>query len=365
MGLKFRRRQKIFPGFYVNFSKSGISTTFGPKGFNVNLNQNGAYLNTGVPGTGIYDRKKISGWNSKIINDLRNFEENEIFIPDRFEGEIKSKTASNLTTNGLIPLKESLIAANNELNSIRKETEIVKSQVSNANTLRVISKIFIIGFIIKYFDKNYIEKKDYLQNLKKQIDDCQVDIEIHMDRILDEKYLKLKVAFDELMNCKQIWDITNAVPNQDNRSKASSNITRLPTQIGYRKLPFLNTVYEAMWFQNKNGSDIYIYPGFAAFFDSKKNFGLLELDKLYLTYDYTNFLETERIPKDSKIVGETWNKVNKNGTPDLRFKDNFKISIVRYGELTFKSQTGVFEVFNFSDSSKAAYFADEYNNYID
>lgn len=365
MGLKFRRRQKIFPGFYVNFSKSGISTTFGPRGFNVNLNKNGAYLNSGIPGTGIYDRKKISGWETKSIDQLENYDQKEIFVPDRFKGEIKSKNASQLTTNGLIPLKESLIAANDELNSINRETEKVKSQVGNANSLRIISKIFIIGFFVKYFDKNYIEKKDYLENLKNQIKDCQVDIEIHMDRVLDEKYLKLKIAFDELMKCKQIWDITNAVPNQDNRSSATSDLTRILTQIGYRKLPFLNTVYEAMWFQNKNGSDIYIYPGFAALFDSKQNFGLLELDQLDLIYEPTNFLETDRITNDSEIVGETWNKVNKNGTPDLRYKDNFKIPIVRYGELAFKSRTGVFEVFYFSDFSKAEYFAEEYNDYIE
>jgi hypothetical protein len=58
MGLKFRRRQKLFPGVYLNFSSKGISTTIGVKGFSVNLGSKGTYLNTGVPGTGLYDRKK-------------------------------------------------------------------------------------------------------------------------------------------------------------------------------------------------------------------------------------------------------------------------------------------------------------------
>lgn len=61
MALKFRRRQKIFPGFYLNFSSKGISTTVGVKGLSVNFNKSGTYLNTGIPGTGLYDRQKIGG----------------------------------------------------------------------------------------------------------------------------------------------------------------------------------------------------------------------------------------------------------------------------------------------------------------
>lgn len=63
MGINFRKRKKILPGVYLNFSKNGISTTVGPRGTNVNFGKNGAYLNMGVPGTGIYSRQKIGGGN--------------------------------------------------------------------------------------------------------------------------------------------------------------------------------------------------------------------------------------------------------------------------------------------------------------
>ena len=59
--MRFRRRTKLFPGVYLNFSKSGISTTVGVPGASINFGKQGAFLNTGIPGTGIYDRKKISG----------------------------------------------------------------------------------------------------------------------------------------------------------------------------------------------------------------------------------------------------------------------------------------------------------------
>lgn len=61
MGMRFRRSVKIMPGVRINFSKSGMSTTIGPKGASINIGKKGTYLNTGIPGTGLYMREKIGG----------------------------------------------------------------------------------------------------------------------------------------------------------------------------------------------------------------------------------------------------------------------------------------------------------------
>ena len=57
----FRKRKNIMPGVTLNFSKKGISTTVGPKGARMSFGQNGTYLNTSIPGSGLYKRQKISG----------------------------------------------------------------------------------------------------------------------------------------------------------------------------------------------------------------------------------------------------------------------------------------------------------------
>ena len=61
MGWRFRKRIKIFPGFYINISKSGLGVNIGPKGANVSIGHNGTYVNTGIPGTGLYRRDKVDG----------------------------------------------------------------------------------------------------------------------------------------------------------------------------------------------------------------------------------------------------------------------------------------------------------------
>ncbi len=61
MGWRFRKRIKIAPGIRLNLSRSGISATFGGKWGSVNVGKNGTYLNTGIRGTGLYRRDRISG----------------------------------------------------------------------------------------------------------------------------------------------------------------------------------------------------------------------------------------------------------------------------------------------------------------
>ncbi len=376
MGLKFRRRQKLFPGVYLNFSAKGVSTTIGIKGFNVNVGKKGAYLNTGIPGTGLYDRKKISGWNGKptapniptqnpIHQDTsNNTEEPYYFIPKKLEGEIKSSDANSVTSEGLAEMKETLLAAYQEKIDIEKEIPKVGVEVKKAANHKLLSQIFIVGLFTKKFKEQHSEKADYLTELKQQLAECKVTIDINIDENIKGKYDRLKQAFNNLSQSAKIWDKTSAIKNNDNRSAASNSITRTVTVLSNQKIEFINAEFDALHFKNQNGSDIYIYPAFAVLFDDKNNFGLVDLSELKVSFRTTNFLEEETVPSDSKIIGETWAKVNKDGTPDKRFKGNYEIPIVEYAEIEFKSGTGIYEVFMFSNTSKAKDFVEMYNNYL-
>ncbi|MBQ2675184.1 MAG: DUF4236 domain-containing protein [Prevotella sp.] len=64
MAWNYRKRIKIAPGIHLNLSKGGVSTSIGPKGAKISIEKNGTYLNTSIPGTGLYSRQKISGTRS-------------------------------------------------------------------------------------------------------------------------------------------------------------------------------------------------------------------------------------------------------------------------------------------------------------
>ena len=81
MGWRFRKRIKIFPGFYINISKSGLGVNIGPKGANVSIGPNGTYVNTGISGTGLYRRDKVDSSkqsSTRIQQETQNYREQEV-----------------------------------------------------------------------------------------------------------------------------------------------------------------------------------------------------------------------------------------------------------------------------------------------
>jgi uncharacterized protein YgiM (DUF1202 family) len=61
MGLRFQKRLRILPGVRINLSKSGLSTSLGPRGADVNIGRSGVTTNAGIPGTGVSYRQKLGG----------------------------------------------------------------------------------------------------------------------------------------------------------------------------------------------------------------------------------------------------------------------------------------------------------------
>ena len=57
----------------------------------------------------------------------------------------------------------------------------------------------------------------------------------------------------------------------------------------------------------------------------------------------TRFVEDSAAPSDTQVVGETWRFLNRNGGPDRRFNNNRKLPICLYGEIDFKSASGLSE----------------------
>jgi len=66
MGLRFHRVFSILPGVRINLSKSGLSTSVGPRGADVNIGRHGVTTNASLPGTGLSYRSKLGSKTSKV-----------------------------------------------------------------------------------------------------------------------------------------------------------------------------------------------------------------------------------------------------------------------------------------------------------
>lgn len=371
--MRFRKRVKIFPGFYLNFSSSGISSTIGVKGASINFSKRGTYLNTSIPGTGFYDRQKIDG-PAQGHNQYQPVPPEQVIIPQvqvqqPLPGEIRSDDAEQLTSASFAELKDSLSEVYKDRIELTMEIRETIAGIQSAKNNYVIACIFLIGFFFKSFKNKIREKEEYLQDLEKQLRDSFINIDVYFDHTYAQKYNQVCDAYKALLTSAVTWDITSSV-KQDmkaTRSAASYAVTRVPVRFKLDHIDIIRSCYPAFHFENKNGGDLYIYPAFVIMSSIKKEFGVIDIKDIELAFSPQRFLEEERIPPDATVIDRTWAKVNKNGSPDKRFANNYEIPIVRYGELGLRSASGLNESYMFSSFEKSHGFANaliEYKNLL-
>jgi len=363
MGWKYRKRISVFPGFRLNLSKSGMSATIGMKGFSVNTGKNGTYLNTGIPGTGIYDRIRLDNKTPDNANSQ--------YFPTSTEDnpyEIKSFQPELLSSEGLFGLKESIIKACEIKNELKEESEKAKSKKKKALFLAVITHILIFGIFIKWFRNNYKQSKADAEDAEQTYNNFNLEIDFNMDETLLKEYLLIKECYDKVINSNKIWDITSsqAIDRVKERSTASSAVTRVPVTFSYGSLDYINSKYEAFKLQNANGSDLYIYPGFIIIpSEGSNDFAIIDLKEIEIEHHEQRFVENEVVPSDTKIVGQTWEYVNKNGSPDKRHSYNPEIPIVLYYKFTLKTTKGLHECFQVSSCGAGNLFCRAFELYRD
>lgn len=365
--MRFRKRVKLFPGVHLNFSLSGVSTTIGGRGLSVNLGSKGTYLNTGIPGIGLYSRQKIGGSRGRQKNRFSTVPQSTPMSPVQNHeiGAIKTEMAEATTTEGLHELRKMLLECYDLRAALTLAKRRAKAQLTYATTLFIISRVLLLGFFITWFRSYRDRKKEYFEDTKDQLENCFVEIDMTVEKAFHDRYLSLVSSYESLLTCEKVWDVTASRPVDRvvTRSAASVSISRRLVKFGFKNIDIIHSHYNALHFENANGGDIYIYPAFVAIVDTHKKFGLIDIGELDFEFRAQNFVEEEAVPKDAMVTGHTWAKVNKNGSPDRRFKANYQIPLCKYGYIKLSSRTGLNEAYAFSSSVKSEKFASAMHAY--
>lgn len=370
--MRFRRRTKLFPGVWINFSKTGISTTIGPQGANLNFNRDGTFLNTGIPGTGLYDRKRVGAKPSASRSSKEQRSTDSGPSPAQQQASavhsqeaVASPEAEVLTTDGLEALVTSLKECYEERSSLKRDIYQAENIYHSRKTADVLSKIFLIGFIIPWFSKRKAEAKEELNILRASLEECVVNVGIEAEPDINEAYATLVKSFEVLMTCDTIWDLTSRmqIHKQAARSASSSGVTQEKVSFNTLDLPMLKSNHHALHMENANGGDLYLYPAFLAMISASGEFGLIDIRDLTLEYKEQRTVSYDDVPQDAEQDGHTWARANKDGSPDRRFKDNYQLPICVYGSICLSSSKGLNEEYVFSSRSKAEAFYRAFSAY--
>ncbi|WP_261387859.1 hypothetical protein [Chitinophaga pinensis] len=232
------------------------------------------------------------------------------------------------------------------------------------------SYVFIYGLFIRTIPEQIkatiSAQQDAILRIKEQIDNSYMQMDIEFDAEMKAKFNVLEEAFKQLSRSQKVWDVTNAV--QQNRvaarSAASTLVMKREVAVAVKSIPDIRSERAPLWLKNANGADLYLYPGFVIMYDSRDQFGIIGYNELQFDFGPVRFVENGIVPGDSKVIDTTWEKVNKNGKPDKRFKDNRQIPIVRYGSISLKTRNGLHEEYEFSNYEATDSFGNAFSNYI-
>jgi len=369
----------------MNFSKSGMSATVGVKGFGINVGGRGAYLNTALPGTGISSRVRLDSGPSRVSAPSRgssvpisrdsgsswvspgNGSGPPIFYDMGGESyEIASVRPELLTSETLFGLKDAIVQALEIKQELKCEIDKTESIKNREYLVLILTYLMCIGIFIPWFRRNYKLRCEEAEGARYAYDAFNLSIDFMMDQYVLHDYLNLRDCFLKVAKCQKILDVTSqqAVNRVATRSSASMAIGSLPVVFSTVSVDHIGSQYEAMKMENANGADLYLYPGFVLVFSMlNSSFAVVDFRNISLEYEPVTVLEPGRVPHDARVVDRTWQYVNKNGTPDRRFRDNREIPVVLYYLLTIRSTQGMHECYLFSDVDAGAAFCAAFETY--
>lgn len=307
MGFFFRKQLKLTKKMNLNLSKSGIGLSGGVTGARLSVGPSGVYVNAGRKG--IYFRKKITFDLGNKNTQPRSPKDNGAKSMDdvQFESSHFAEPSSY----------DSFMDAANET----FERHSGKSTVAGFCLFLWACFCYYLGFayhgwwafgaglLVWGYIAGEISEKFY----------TPLFYELNKENF--GKYLALSAELKKVKKSKKIWI-------QDKAEKTVSIENNLPPTV------MTNCNPVSICF---NKTKIFFLPDRVMLFDpnrsEKKPYASYEYESLHISKTNFDVASTGTHPRDAEVVGRTWQFAKKDGTPDLRYKENPEVPIVRYNQI--------------------------------
>lgn len=398
MGLRYRKRVKIAPGVYLNLSKSGTSTTLkGGKGMSINIGKDGTFLNTGIPGTGLYSRNKLSSPN-KETSDKGNSATAIIgcgfvtfiaiigaiaTIIEIIDYSVWWIVGAAVCSFLFICLVVSEISERKSRKRKKTESFVWDSEIDKVSS--VIGTIgdaggFMIDILKSYkecllFGKRLEYEEDILNGLKNKnkakydtiIQEKEKIIQDIQEQMEAARYNACKDMSDSSMHlyeimCKEFEQMMSAKSVLYNTETDSKNSAVCFDQgvFDFIKCPFDVPVVTI----TQTKESIYLYPLFTIIAQSNTQFAVFPVEQQSVDFieKSIGWMNSNEVPSDCSDVLRRYTYEKKDGTRDLRYSYNPVIFCPKFGALSWSFLNGKILVSN-NQSSKR--FAKQYSVFVD
>jgi len=392
MGWRFRHSFKVIPGVRLNLSKTGLSCSVGGAPFTLNVGPRGVYGTASLPGTGISYRQRIGGsatphdsnptfmpeplspssppLSSPGVSDIPLFAPSPPPSSAPIE-EIRSASTELLTSESLKELKGVIQTAYEEHEDISGQLDTARQEKQTALDRY---QSWENGFLFKkLFKKKFAQRKEASETaaakvaeLEEQLRLTTISTHLEIAREQAEPYFRMRDEFAALCQCGAIWDVKSrqATNKFRERTVADTRLDRQRVSFALSTCDLIQWEQKVPHLQNANGGELFLYPGFILYRAAREAFSVIDFHDVNAAAAVLKFHEEQGVPSDSKVIGQTWAKANKDGGRDRRFVNNYQIPIALYGSLALKSQTGLWEEFQFSSPERLQGFLVSWNAFV-
>ncbi len=270
-----------------------------------------------------------------------------------------SSKALTVTSKNFHKLRQEITDIYNQRQELIKKLNSAKTKLFLLTTVHFGSYLVIIGFFYKKIAESRNTQQQIVKDLEKQVSETFVNLTFADKSQLEKSWLNCIDTFKELMGSEKIWDITYAegVNRAQARTVAQTATKRTLIPRTEREIEFIKSDLPHLLLPNANGPDVFFYPTFLLLFKDNQEFGIFDLKEITVAMKLSGYIEEESVPKDTEIIQHTWKKANKDGSGDKRFKGNYQIPIVKYGDMTIEAEGGLEESFMFSNFDAFGDFA--------
>jgi len=381
MGWRFRKSFKVIPGLRLNLSRSGLSASIGGAPLTVNIGPHGITGTESIPGTGISYREHLNfaqpGRETPVAPSPDEHGISPVLhLPatppiSRPIEQVRSASTELLTSESLKELKKLMLMT-------FEEREDISQQLDSARPARDLAsgrhQKWERGFLFKrLFKKAFARRKDESETatakvaeLEEQLRLTTVATHVEIDKEQAEPYFRMRDDFAAMSECAAIWDIKShqATDMIHERTTAGRRVERQRVKFSLSSCDLIQWEQKVPHLKNSKGGDLFLYPGFILYRAAQQAFSVIDYHDVSGKGALVQFQEQEGVPGDSKVVGQAWAKANKDGSRDKRFADNFQIPVALYGEVTLKSESGLWEEFQLSNPDRLQQFLNSMNAFV-
>lgn len=325
MGFRYRKSISLGGGFRINLSKSGIGYSWGTKGFRVSRTARGTTRRTySIPGTGL---SYVDETGSRNRNSNRRSDSRQRNLPEQRKN----------------PFEEQVIESAKIQDFKETEEENISDAIERTIKLNFLGTLMILTVVLVLVHPAFILIPIVGIILKIAAHTLgRIKLEYSFDAEKQEEHTRRIDAWELLADGKREWQILSEKYNVNRKENAgaSRDIKRVECKIHKGHPYYIRTNVDTIQIDLAKKEKLIVLPD-KVFFVRKRKIGAIDYSDFRISVSSTRFIETNPIPQDAHVIDYTWQFVNKNGTPDQRYKNNRQIPVCLYGDVFLRSASGL------------------------